>query len=103
MLLTSARVPGQYKINSNSLFLCFDLSCIKFLINTREKQELPGIEYGTSVLLAFSCLTEPSTPRPYIYIIYIFYILNNMMNTDDNYNYYYLYSFIIENTKQLYN
>ena len=25
-------------------FLCFDLSFIKFLINTREKQELSGVE-----------------------------------------------------------
>ena len=25
-------------------FLCFDISFIKFLINTREKQELPGVE-----------------------------------------------------------
>ena len=26
----------------NIFFLCFDLSFIKFLVNTREKQELPG-------------------------------------------------------------
>ena len=37
-----------------------------FLINTREKQELPGVELGTSGLLAFGCHTEPSTPD-YIY------------------------------------
>ena len=43
-------------------FLCFDLSIIKFLINTREKQELSGVEPGTSGLLAFGCPTEPSTP-----------------------------------------
>ena len=49
------------------IFLCFDLSCIKFLINTREKQELPGVEPGTYGLLAFGCPTEPSTPY-YIYM-----------------------------------
>ena len=54
-------------------FLCFDLSFIKFLINIREKQELPGDESRTSGLLAFGCPTEPSTPdNIYIYIyIYI--------------------------------
>ena len=49
-------------------FLCFDLSFIKFFINTRENQELPGVEPGTSGLLAFGCPTEPSTPDKYIYI-----------------------------------
>ena len=29
---------GQYNINSNIFVLCFDLSFIKFLINTREKK-----------------------------------------------------------------
>ena len=29
------------------------------MINTREKQELPGVEPGTSDLLAFGCPTEP--------------------------------------------
>ena len=51
-------------------FLCFDLLFIiiliirtyKFFINTREIQELPGVEPGTSGLLAFGCPTEPSTP-----------------------------------------
>ena len=34
-------------------FLCFDLSFIKFVINTREKRELPGVEPGTSDLLFY--------------------------------------------------
>ena len=55
-----------YKDNTKQIvtffFLCFDLSFIKFLINTREKQELSGVESGTSELLAFGCPTEPSTP-----------------------------------------
>ena len=45
---------GQYNTNSNNFFLCFDLLFIKFLINKREKQELPGVEPGTSGLLAFA-------------------------------------------------
>ena len=59
-------------------FLCFDLSFIKFLINTREKQELSGVEPGTSGLLAFGCPTEPSTPDYYIYMyIYIYMIMKH--------------------------
>ena len=54
-------------------FLYFDLSLIKFFINTRENQELPGVEPGTSGLLAFGCPTEPSTPD-YIYINKYLYI-----------------------------
>ena len=50
---------GQYNTNSNFFFLCFDLSFIKFLINTREKQELPGVELVTSGLLFVVCPTEP--------------------------------------------
>ena len=52
----------KIKLVKNILFY-FDISFIKFLINTREKQELPGVEYGTSCLLAFGCPTEPSTPN----------------------------------------
>ena len=48
--------------------LCFDLSFIKFLINTREKQELSGVELGTSDLLASGCPTEPWIPDSIIYI-----------------------------------
>ena len=51
--------PGQYNTNSNIVFFSFDLSLNKFLINTREKQELPGVEPGTSGLLEFGCTTEP--------------------------------------------
>ena len=43
----------QYNTISNIFFLCFDLPFIKFLIITREKQELSGFESGTSSLLAF--------------------------------------------------
>ena len=50
---------GQYNTNSNIFILCFDFDFIKFLINTREKQELPGVELGTSGLLDFGCTTEP--------------------------------------------
>ena len=71
-VINNCEGPGQYNTNSNTFFLCFDLSFIKFLINTREKQELSGVEPGTSGLLAFGCPTEPSTPDLYIYIyIYI--------------------------------
>ena len=35
--------PGQYNTNSNIFFLCYDLSIIKFLINTREKQKHLGV------------------------------------------------------------
>ena len=59
MLYITVRGPGQYNTNSNIFFVCFDLSFIKFLINTREKQELPGVEPGTSGLLAFGGPTEP--------------------------------------------
>ena len=63
-------INNCYKTNSNIIFLCFDLSFIKFLINTREKQELSGVEPGTSGLLAFGSPTEPSTPdNIYIYIL----------------------------------
>ena len=40
-------LTGQYNANSNILLLCFNLSFIKFMINTREKQELPGVEVVT--------------------------------------------------------
>ena len=56
------RGPGQYNTNSNILFLCMYSMFVKFLINTREKQELPGVEPGTSDLQAFGCPTEPYTP-----------------------------------------
>ena len=52
------RSSGQYNTNSNIFFLCFDLYFIIFLINTREKQELSGVETGTSGLLDFGCTTE---------------------------------------------
>ena len=43
----------QYKYTIVTfIFLYFDLLFIKFLINTREKQELPVVEPGTSRLLA---------------------------------------------------
>ena len=42
----------------NNIVLSFDLSFIKFLINTREKQEMPGVKPGTSGLLDFGCPTE---------------------------------------------
>ena len=49
MLNITVRSPGQYivfvyKTNSNIFFLVFYFSFIKFLINTREKQELSGVE-----------------------------------------------------------
>ena len=55
--------PGlpDNKIQIVTLF-CFDLLYIKFLINAREKKELPGVELWTSAshgLLAFGCPTEP--------------------------------------------
>ena len=52
---------GQYNTNSTMcVLLCFDLSLLnKFLINTREKQELAGIVLGTSGLLDCGCSTEP--------------------------------------------
>ena len=59
MLYITVTGPGQYKINSNIFFLCFNLTFNKFLINTREKQELAGFGPRTSGLLAFSCPTEP--------------------------------------------
>ena len=34
------------------VLLCFHLSFIKFLINTREKQELPGVKPGVEPLHA---------------------------------------------------
>ena len=71
----AVRGPVQYNTRSNLLFLCFDLSFIKFLINTREKQELPGVEPGTYFLLAFGCPTEPYTPN-YILYIYIYKYIN---------------------------
>ena len=63
-------------MNNNIIFLCFALLFIKFLINTRAKQELLGVEPGTSDLLAFGCPTDPYA-HLYIYIyiyIYIYYI-----------------------------
>ena len=51
----------EWLYNTN-ISLYFDLSFIKFLINTREKQELPGVGPGTSGLLAFGFPTEPSIP-----------------------------------------
>ena len=60
--------PGQYNTNSGIFFFCFDLSFIlKFLINTREIQELLRVEPGTSAdavshgLLDFDC---PLSHRP---------------------------------------
>ena len=47
--------PGQYNTNSNFLFLCFDLSFIKFLMNTRTVWS----RTETSDLLAFGYPTEP--------------------------------------------
>ena len=61
----------------------FDLSFIKFLINTREKQELPGKEPGTSGLQAFGCPTEPAIyPRLNIYIYIFIYLFINFYNID---------------------
>ena len=60
-VINNCEGPGQYNTNSNIILL--DLSFIKFLINTREKQELPGVELGTSGLIVFGCPTEPSIPE----------------------------------------
>ena len=54
--------PGQYNTNINILLLCFNLLFSNLLINTREKQELPGVEPVNSGLLDFAnhcCHTEP--------------------------------------------
>ena len=40
------------------LFMCFDLPFIKLFINTREKQELPGVHSSTYGLIDFGCPTE---------------------------------------------
>ena len=77
MLSIIVRFPGQYNTKSNILLLCFDLSFIKFFINTREKQELPGVGPGTSGLLS---LDVPLSHIPHTciyskYSIYISYIV----------------------------
>ena len=38
--------PEQYNTNMKHFFRFFDVSSIKLLINTREKQELPVVEAG---------------------------------------------------------
>ena len=55
--------PDNTKQIVTFFFLCFDLSYIKFLINSREKQELPGVEpthlslmYLYSHIWFFHCL-----------------------------------------------
>ena len=57
-VINNCEGPRTIQTNSN-IFLCFDLLFIKFLINTRDKQYLPGVEPGTSDLLAFGCPAEP--------------------------------------------
>ena len=50
-VINNCEGPRQYNTNRKKNVLCFDLSFIKFLINIREKQELPGVEAGKSGLL----------------------------------------------------
>ena len=64
--------------------MCFDISFIKLLINTREIQELPGVEPWISGLLAFGCPTEPWTPNYNVYythkLVSIHYASNELCN-----------------------
>ena len=61
-VINNCEGPGQYNTNSKKNFSCVLIYRIKFLINTREKQELSGVELGTYCLLAFGCPTDPYTP-----------------------------------------
>ena len=51
-VINKSEGPGQYNTNSNICILCFYLLFIKFLINTIDKQELPGVEIGSSRLIS---------------------------------------------------
>ena len=63
--------------------MCFvSYIVFKFLINTIEKKELPGVELGTTGLLDVGCPTEPCMaidPRTHIYI-YMFIHLEITFN-----------------------
>ena len=78
MLQITVRGPGHYNTNSNIFFFGFDLLFIKFLINTREKQELPEVVPKTSGLLVFDCPTECHI-YIYIYIYNKYYIYFNIL------------------------
>ena len=58
-VINNCEEPGQYKTKSTIVVLCFDSLFIKFLINPREKQELPGVEPGIFRLVDVGCSTEP--------------------------------------------
>ena len=61
-VINNCEGPRLIQKKIETFLSCYYLSFIKFLINIREIQELPGVEHGTSGLQMCGCPTEPYTP-----------------------------------------